>query len=432
MTAPLIITLIVFGVTIVMFFSGKFGLGLIGLCAAVALQLTGVVDANTVWSNFTNSSVIMFVSLFVLSAGLMKTSLINKFVQKLASVQGNERKVLWGCLTITILLAIFMNATAAVATMLPMISIICEKSGVNPRKIMKPCCDTANIWVGALPMGVGASAYLTTNAMIEQMGGTEAMGIMDYFIIKAPVLILVSVYYYFFVTKLLPKELPSEMKQESGAAKDFSSQLPKWKEIVSYVLFFGTVVCMILGSLLGWGVPTWMMPVIAGILMVFTGVLTPKEASKSIPINMILLIGGMLTVASALGSTGGAAIMGEFVQKLLGGSTSSLVILGVLFAVPCIMTQFMNNIPVAQAFTPIAIATCMASGVDPRLGCAAVSFAATASILTPMASVAQAMCMGPGEYKITHYLKSSGPALILYFIVLMIWAPIAAKILWGV
>ena len=65
---PLIITLIIFGITIIMFFSGKFGLGLIGITAAVALQLTGVVDANTVWSTFTNNSVIMFVSLFVLSA----------------------------------------------------------------------------------------------------------------------------------------------------------------------------------------------------------------------------------------------------------------------------------------------------------------------------------------------------------------------------
>lgn len=430
--SPLVITLIIFGVTVIMFFSGKFGLGLIGLCAAVALQLCGIVDANTVWANFTNSSVIMFVSLFVLSAGLMKTSLINRFVQKLSTVQGNERKVLWGCLTITILLAIFMNATAAVATMLPMISIICEKSNVNPRKIMKPCCDTANIWVGALPMGVGASAYLTTNAMIEQMGGTQTMGILDYFIIKAPVLIVVSLYYYFVVTKLLPNELPTEMKKEAAATKDFSAQISPTKEIITYVLFFGTVVCMILGSLLGWKVPTYMMPVISGILMVLTGVLTPKEAAKSIPINMILLIGGMLTVATALGSTGGAAIMGEFVTKLLGGSNSSVLILAVLFIVPCIMTQFMNNIPVAQAFTPIAIATCMAGGADPRLGCAAVSFAATASILTPMASVAQAMCMGPGEYKITHYLKSAGPALIIYFIVLMLWSPIAAKLLWGV
>ena len=116
----LIISIIIFVITVILFFSGKFSLGLIGLCAAVALQLTGVLDAATVWNNFTNESVVMFVSLFVLSAGLMKTRLISNFVEKLAKLQGNERKVLWGCLIITMLLAVFMNATAAVATMLPM------------------------------------------------------------------------------------------------------------------------------------------------------------------------------------------------------------------------------------------------------------------------------------------------------------------------
>lgn len=165
----LIISIIIFVITVILFFSGKFSLGLIGLCAAVALQLTGVLDAATVWNNFTNESVVMFVSLFVLSAGLMKTRLISNFVEKLAKLQGNERKVLWGCLIITMLLAVFMNATAAVATMLPMITLICERSEVNPKKVIKPCCDMANLWVGALPLGVGASTYLTTNLTIQQI-----------------------------------------------------------------------------------------------------------------------------------------------------------------------------------------------------------------------------------------------------------------------
>lgn len=115
----LIISIIIFVITVILFFSGKFSLGLIGLCAAVALQLTGVLDAATVWNNFTNESVVMFVSLFVLSAGLMKTRLISNFVEKLAKLQGNERKVLWGCLIITMLLAVFMNATAAVGNDAP-------------------------------------------------------------------------------------------------------------------------------------------------------------------------------------------------------------------------------------------------------------------------------------------------------------------------
>ena len=430
---PLIISLIIFLVTVVLFFSGKFSLGLIGLCAAVALQLTGVLDTATVWGNFTNTNVVMFVSLFVLSAGLMKTRLISNFVEKLAQVQGNERKVLWGCLTISVVLALFMNATASVATMLPMITLICGRSKVNPRKVIKPCCDMANLWVGALPLGVGAGGYLTTNLTIQQLGGTQEMGILDTMVIKVPVLIAVSVYYFFFVRKFLPDDLPQSMKtEESETRKQDQAQLTPMKENIAYLLFFGTVFCMVVGSMLKWPVPTFMYPVIGGILMVLTGVLSAKEASRSIPLNMVFLIGGMLSVASALGSTGGAALIGDAVSNLLGGTTNTYIVLAVLFAVPAIMTQFMNNIPVAQAFSPIAIATCLSVGVDPRLGALAVGFAATASIMTPMAAVAQSMAMGPGEYKFIDYLKCSTIPMLIYFVTLVIWSPMAAKLLWGV
>lgn len=255
----------------------------------------------------------------------------------------------------------------------------------------------------ALPLGVGASTYLTTNLTIQQMGGTQEMGILDTMILKLPVLIAVSVYYFLFVRKFLPNDLPLAMRAEmSGSSnKHGEVQLSPAKENIAYFLFFGTVACMVAGSLLGWPISTFMYPVIGGILMVLTGVLTAQEATKSIPLEMVFLIGGMLSVANALGSTGGATLIGDAVSKVLGGTTNSYIVLAVLFAVPAIMTQFMNNIPVAQAFTPIAIATCFTVGVDPRLGATAVGFAATASIMTPMAAVAQSMAMGPGSISLS-------------------------------
>lgn len=42
------------------------------------------------------------------------------------------------------------------------------------------------------------------------------------------------------------------------------------------------------------------------------------------------------------------------------------------------------------------------------------------------------MAMGPGEYKLIDYLKCSTIPMLIYFVVLLIWAPLAAKLLWGV
>ena len=431
--SPLAISVVVFLATVVMFFTGKISLGLIGLIASVLLQLTNVLPAATVWSNFTNSSVVMFGALFVLSAGLMKTSLIDNFVQKLAAVEGNQRKVLWSCLVISILMSIFMNSTAAVAAMTPVILYICERSNVNARKILKPCCDTANMWTASLPLGMGASSYLTANAMIQEMGGTVEMGIMDNAIIKVPVLIVVSLFYFFFADKFLPNENLSTLgANSSDNTTKKEAQMPPAKEKLTYVIFAGTVACMLCSGIFGWATPTYMFPVIGSMVMVLCGILKPAEATRSIPITIMLLVGGMLNIAAALGNTGGAQLIGDTMASMLGGTTNTYIVLSVLFLVPAICTQFMNNIAVGNAFQPLAIANCMSVGVDPRLGIVAAAFAATVSILTPMASAPQAMIMGPGEYKFMHYIKCAFIPALLYFVALIIWTPIAGKLLWGI
>lgn len=430
------ISIIIFLCTIVMFFSGKVSLGLIGLLASLALQLTGVLPANTVWGNFTNSSCVMFAALFVLSAGLMKTSLVDKFVDRLSSVQGSGRTVLWGCLVISILMSVFMNSTAAVATMIPVVLMICERSNVNARKILKPCCDTANMWTASLPVGMGASSYLVTNQMIADMGGSVEMGIMDTAIMKIPVLIIVTVFYFTLAPKFLPNNpLSSAGQKQSGSAKAVTSNKAVFtgrKEILTFIIFGMTVALMLFGGLLNWSVPTYIFPVCGAVAMVLTGILSPNEAASKVPVSSLLLVGGMLNVAAALGGTGGADLIGNVMISMLGGTHNLYVIMAVLFLIPAICTQFMNNIAVGNAFQPLAIAACMAAGLDPRLGAVASGFAATASILTPMASAPQAMIMTPGEYKFLDYVKCAIIPFLIYLAALVIWSPLCAKFLWAI
>ncbi len=432
--SPLVITLIVFALTVACFFSGKFSLGLIGLTASLALQLTGVLSSAAVWANFTNASVVMFGSLFVLSAGLMKTSIVDKFVEKLSTVKGNQRVVLWSCLTVSIILACLMNATAAMSTMIPLIMVISERSEVNPRKILKPCCDVANTWAGALPIGVGASGYLTTNLLIQQLGGTVEMGILDSALMKLPPLILATAIYYFFSHKLTPNEplvVTGDAVENSASVRTKESQLTPTKEKLTYTIFFGTIVGMLLSGMLRWtNLPTFIFPVLGSIIMVFCGILTPKEATSNVPLGMMLLVGGMMNVAGALGSTGGAELIGNALSSMLGGTSNIYILTAVLFVVPFIATQFMNNIPVANAFQPLAIATCLTVGADPRIGAMAVSFAAGASVLTPMAAVVQAMIMGPGQYKFLDYVKCGLLPMLVYMGALIVWMPFLAGVIW--
>lgn len=42
------------------------------------------------------------------------------------------------------------------------------------------------------------------------------------------------------------------------------------------------------------------------------------------------------------------------------------------------------------------------------------------------------MIMAPGEYKLLDYVKCSFIPVLIYFVAMIIWVPLASKFLWGI
>ena len=76
---------------------------------------------------------------------------------------------------------------------------------------------------------------------------------------------------------------------------------------------------------------------------ILTGVISEKDALKSIDLKTIFLFGGTLSLASALSSTGAGLMIAETVMKALGENPSPYVLTFVVFILCCIMTNFMSN-----------------------------------------------------------------------------------------
>ena len=75
---PLEITLIILLATLVAFMTGKIPFSVIASGIILALIMTGVMTPAEAFSGFINTNVVMFVAMFVIGAGLTKTSLIDK------------------------------------------------------------------------------------------------------------------------------------------------------------------------------------------------------------------------------------------------------------------------------------------------------------------------------------------------------------------
>lgn len=420
---PMILTILIFLLIVILLVGGKAGLGVVGVLTAFLFQVSGVLTQAEAWSGFSNSSVIMFAALFVMGAGLSKSNLVEVIKQKLMSFKGNQQKILLAFGLASIFLSIMTNSTATVAALTPVIILVCKDLNVSSSRTLKPCCDLANMWTGVMPIGAGASMYLTANSVLEQLGRPERFSFFDLTIAKLPLFIISTIYLFFIGYKLFPVNTKGEVKEIFS--ENSASALPAAKNRLAYLIYGCTVFFMVLSSSIkNFPVPIYLVACIGALLYVFTGILTEKQAVLSMNIPVLCLVAGLLPVATAFNKTGAGEAIGALVQNMLGGTANAYVIAAVFFIVPLILTQFMNNIVVANLFMSISATVAVSIGINPVTAMIGPLIAGNISLLTPMASAPQIMTFGAGGYSVKDYLKGSLPTVIICFIVYMVWVPL--------
>ncbi|MEE9330431.1 MAG: SLC13 family permease [Parvularculaceae bacterium] len=158
-------------------------------------------------------------------------------------------------------------------------------------------------------------------------------------------------------------------------------------------------------------------------LMVATGCLNIRQASRAVDLRIFLLIGSALAMGLALEKTGGAEyIAGAFVG--LSQSGSPVKIMSVLFIITAITTNVLSNNATAVLFTPVAISAASQIGIDPMVLVMTVIFGANCSFATPIGYQTNLLVMAPGHYKFKDFIIIGIPLIILMWIVYTIIAPI--------
>jgi di/tricarboxylate transporter len=162
----------------------------------------------------------------------------------------------------------------------------------------------------------------------------------------------------------------------------------------------------------------------AAVLMIPAGVMSPSEAYDSIDFSIIVLLGAMIPLGTALETTGGAELIAGGLHAVAGAAPLP-VSLAVVMVVTMALSNVVNNAAAAVLVAPIAVDLASALGVsaDPLL--MAVAVAATAAFLTPIGHQSCTLVMSPGGYKFGDYWKMGLPLSILVILTaipLILWA----------
>ncbi len=224
-------------------------------------------------------------------------------------------------------------------------------------------------------------------------------------------LIAVVIYCVFVAVRFTPDQPIVEITTVK-ARKDEKEALSPFKEKCGYIIFILVTVALIFQRQLG--VETWVICFTGAVTMVFTGVLSEKEAVASINWPMGFLFVGSLAMGGALTQTGAGEAVGAILADVADKISNPYLIGLVFFIVPFLLTQIMMNRTVMLIFIPIAILACKSMNANPIGIIILVQVACLSSFMTPMATPAVPMCMATGGYDLKSLVKQSVfPALLL-------------------
>ncbi|GGF05392.1 SLC13 family permease [Mycetocola zhadangensis] len=179
---------------------------------------------------------------------------------------------------------------------------------------------------------------------------------------------------------------------------------------------------MVLLLATGW-VPPSIAALVAACAMVLLRVVTVAQAHRSISWTTLILVAGMIPLSTAIQSSGTADLIANGLVDLLGEASPYLLLAGIS-VVTVILGQLISNMATALIVAPIAVAIAVETGISPVPLLMAVTVSAAASFLTPVATPANTMVMGPGGYRFGDYWKLGLPLIGVFLLVAILVVPV--------
>ena len=219
MTGEIVFVLVVVGVAVVVFASGRVPFEVTAIGVLLVLFLGRAIDLEAALRGFSNSAVVTIGAVMVMSAGLANTGVAHWTGRLIGRLAGNsEARLIAVTVLAAGLLSGFMNAIAAGGVLLPAAVAAARELKTPISRVLLPL-SYATLLGSALTL-VGTPSNLLVNSVVAQEG-IEPFGLLDFTPFGAAILVAGILALVFGRHRLLPRHA-------SGAAGD--ALLPRARE----------------------------------------------------------------------------------------------------------------------------------------------------------------------------------------------------------
>ena len=404
-----IIVLLIALLMIVLFVSNKFSYGLVTMTCCALLCLTGVCSVETAFSGLSNKIIILMAGMFVLSAALAKTSFTRKLQDMMRLMRGKKDTALVAIMCICVAIMVqFMPCTATLALMMTFTAALGTDGDVTESRVLLPLLVMTGTFWNATPLGFGATAYATMNAMVE--GFVDESMLFTIFD-KAKVAIfpaIISLVYCLMCWRNMPKYEIETDAAAPGTSKNDAAPYTKTQETIIYVLFIAVMIILMFFQNY-----SYIAPVVAILVLAYTKIMDLKEIVRNMTIPTIWMTAGILVISTCISNSGAGTIIGNTVLNILGGTQNQWIIMIAFALTTVIMTSFMSNIATYMILTPIAASVAAACGADMRALVLIVNIGSYYAWFFPTGSNQAAMVFAAAKYNPLKIAKFTIPCLLI-------------------
>lgn len=402
----------------------------------IVFPLLGVSDIKATATPYAHPIIFLFMGGFILALSMQRWNLHRRIALNIVLMVGtNPQAIVIGFMIATAFLSMWISNTATTMMMLPValsvIGVLTDNPDLDPENgdpNVRPVLDrssrnfavalllavaySANVGGMGTLIGTGPNALVA--AFLKDHVGID-IGFAHWMAIGIPVIFLMLPAVWVTLTRIAYPFTVPETRKGATVIRDALNEMgPTSRAERRLTLLFGFVALM-------WILRPWLnVPGLTdtgiamfGALMLFlipagnggTGeFLLTWERTARLPWGVLILIGGGLSLASAVSATGLAQWAGNGIMAL--ELTHMLMLIVALVTLIIFLTELTSNTATTAALLPVVASIAMAGGVDIVYLAAPAALAASCAFMLPVATPPNAIVFSTGLVSIPQMVRA--------------------------
>jgi di/tricarboxylate transporter len=202
----------------------------------------------------------------------------------------------------------------------------------------------------------------------------------------------------------------------SGVA---DSQPPRHAQAGLSLVLLGLMVVLLMTQVM----PTVLSAFLIAGAMIAGRCISVPSARQALELQTLFAIAGAIALGLALFKSGAVHAIAQTTVATV-GLWGPYAVLAALAILTMLFTEVVTNTAAAALMFPLAVATALDLGVDPRPFVMVVALIASASFLTPIGYQTNLMVYGPGGYRFTDFTRVGLPLSALLIVAATLFAPL--------